>query len=152
MVNKFSNIKERVVQFIETQKLTKEFFFKKIGTTSANFRGDAKKTPLNSTVIANIFSLFPQINLEWLITGKGEMLKLEENKQTPDVNNCNEVAFAINKEDGYIKSLENNIKDLRNNIEDLRNNIEDLRKTIETKDVEINRLVAKLEMQKKDSN
>ena len=43
--------------------------------TSANFRGNAKKTPLNSTAIENILSEIPDLNTEWLLTGKGEMLK-----------------------------------------------------------------------------
>ena len=46
--------------------------------TSANFRGEAKKTPLNSNAIANILSELPDVNSEWLLTGRGEMLKTEE--------------------------------------------------------------------------
>lgn len=70
-----SNIKERVIQFIENKKIKKGEFFDKIGMTSANFRGDAKNTPLNSTAIENIISIFPEINLRWLMTGVGEMEK-----------------------------------------------------------------------------
>ena len=68
-------IKNRVVQLIEFKEIAKEDFYKKIGITSANFRGKAKETPLNSTTIANIISIIPDVNLEWLITGKGEMIK-----------------------------------------------------------------------------
>ncbi|MGL4364846.1 MAG: hypothetical protein ACRCSB_06550 [Bacteroidales bacterium] len=46
--------------------------------TSANFRGNPLKTPLNSTAIENIFTLFPDVSLEWLITGKGSMLRNED--------------------------------------------------------------------------
>ena len=68
-------IKKRVVELIEFKGVAKELFFTKIGVTSANFRGNAQKTPLNSKTIENILSEFPDINLEWLITGKGDMLK-----------------------------------------------------------------------------
>lgn len=46
-----------------------------MGVTSANFRGKARSTPVNSDIIANIFAVFPDVNLEWLIAGKGQMLK-----------------------------------------------------------------------------
>jgi len=68
-------IKERVIKVIEYKGIPKEEFYKKIGMTSANFRGNAKKTPLNSSAIENILSEIPDINIEWLITGKGKMLK-----------------------------------------------------------------------------
>ncbi len=70
-----TTIKERIIQLVEFKKVNKERFFSKIGTTSSNFRGIAKNTPLNSTTIANIFSEFPDINLKWLITGEGSMFE-----------------------------------------------------------------------------
>ena len=79
MENKTSSIKERVVFLIEHEKIAKEVFFKKIGITSANFRGKAKDSPLNSTTIVNIFAEFPNISLEWLLTGNGNMYKNDEN-------------------------------------------------------------------------
>jgi phage repressor protein C with HTH and peptisase S24 domain len=79
MVNKISTIKERVVSLIENEKVAKEVFFNKIGVTSANFRGKAKDTPLNSTAIANIYAEFPNISLEWLLTGVGKMYRNDEN-------------------------------------------------------------------------
>lgn len=68
-------IKQRVLQLIDYKGVKKEEFFNKIGMSSANFRGKAKETPLNSTAIENIFSVFPNLNIEWLITGNGEMFK-----------------------------------------------------------------------------
>ncbi|NDV45477.1 helix-turn-helix transcriptional regulator [Paludibacter sp. 221] len=70
-------IKERIIQFIEYKGIPKEEFYLKIGMTSASFRGNAKKTPLNSNAIENILSEIPDINPEWLLTGKGEMIKGE---------------------------------------------------------------------------
>ena len=75
MENKFSTIKRRVVYIIEGKQLNKEKFFSEIGMTSANFRGKALNTPLNSNAIVNILSIFPEINSTWLLTGKGDMLK-----------------------------------------------------------------------------
>lgn len=68
-------IKDRILKISDYSGLTKELFFSKIGMTTANFRGKAKETPINSTAIENILSVFPEINPEWLITGNGPMLK-----------------------------------------------------------------------------
>lgn len=74
-------IKERVIQVIESKGIAKEEFYKKIGMTSASFRGNAKKTPLNSNAIENILSVINDLNPKWLLTGKGSMLK---DKQVSD--------------------------------------------------------------------
>lgn len=75
MDNKISNIKERCLQIAEYKKIAKEIFAEKIGMTYGNFKGEAKKTPLNSTAVVNILSEYPDINPEWLLTGTGEMLR-----------------------------------------------------------------------------
>jgi phage repressor protein C with HTH and peptisase S24 domain len=81
-------IKERIVQLIENKGIAKEKFYTEIGMTSANFRGKAKETPLNSIAIENILSVIPDVNPEWLLTGKGPMLKknnivLKEDRPNP---------------------------------------------------------------------
>lgn len=73
-------IKERVVQLLEYKGIAKEKFYTEIGVTSANFRGKARETPLNSNTIENILSVIPDVNTEWLITGNGDMLKSNHNK------------------------------------------------------------------------
>jgi len=75
--NDFSNIKERIMLFVEHKHIPKGKFFEKIGVTSANFRGKAKDSPLNSSAIERIVSEFPDLSLEWLLSGKGEMFRKE---------------------------------------------------------------------------
>ncbi|QMU65335.1 MAG: hypothetical protein GKR88_14235 [Flavobacteriaceae bacterium] len=73
MKNIFSNIKERVVEIAEKQSITKEEFFRSIGMTSANFRGKAKNSPLNSNAIVNIVTKYPDTNLHWLLFGDSNL-------------------------------------------------------------------------------
>lgn len=80
-VNKMTKIKERIIYFVENQGIKKIDFFNKIQVSSANFRGNAINTPLNSSSIENIIANYPQINLHWLITGKGEMLNPENKSE-----------------------------------------------------------------------
>ena len=90
-------IKERIIQFIDLKGVKKEHFYNKIGMTSANFRGKAKETPINSTAIENILSEFPDLNLDWLITGKGEMTKMSTQivKNEGTTNNQNNINAPI---------------------------------------------------------
>lgn len=70
-----TTIKERILQFIEYQGEKKEGFFDNLGLSYANFKGVQKKSALSSDSIDKIISKYPEIDLEWLITGKGSMLK-----------------------------------------------------------------------------
>ncbi len=79
-------IKERIIELIEFKGLPKEKFYSDIGMTSANFRGTAKERPLNSNTIENIISVIPDVNIDWLLTGKEPMLKEDIPKALPALN------------------------------------------------------------------
>lgn len=70
-----SNIKERVLRIAEHKEISKTEFFKNLGLSYANFKGVQKSTALNSDAVATILSRHPDISPEWLVTGKGEMLR-----------------------------------------------------------------------------
>lgn len=79
MKNNLSNIKERILYLAENVEVSKQEFFRKINITYGNFTGDKKKRPINSDTIENILLSYPETNPEWLLTGKGEMLKEKTN-------------------------------------------------------------------------
>jgi hypothetical protein len=103
-VNKVSNIKERIKEFAENTGENKDVFFQKIGVTSANFRGKKLLTGVNADLIEKIVSLYPNIDLEWLITGKEA--KKEEKVKTI-VNEPSE-NYGNSYKDKYIEILEEN--------------------------------------------
>jgi len=103
-------IKERILQLIKVKEYTIEEFCSKIEMSYANFRGKAKKTPINSTAIANIFALVPELNLVWLLTGSGNMLNNEPNKE-------------ITTDNQLIKHLKQEVKELNARIEELNREI-----------------------------
>lgn len=70
-----TTISERVMLLIDHKKIPKENFFITIGAVSSTFTGKDAKSTLDSTTIYKILSEIPDVNLEWLITGKGEMLR-----------------------------------------------------------------------------
>lgn len=82
MANKITKIKERILHIAENKGIPKEKFFNDIGMTYGNFKGKSKETPINSNAIADILAMFPDINLQWLLTGDGEMIKTNKSIDT----------------------------------------------------------------------
>lgn len=84
-----TNIKERALQIAKNQHIAYEKFSENIGMTYGSFKGEAKKTPLNSDAIEKILTIYNNINPEWLILGIGNMIKVNilpstENKKLED--------------------------------------------------------------------
>lgn len=98
-------IKDRIIQLIEYKSIPKEQFYIKIGMTSANFRGKARGTPLNSNAIANILSEIPDVNADWLLTGNGKMLKGDS--ESPLITQSNDVVLLLKEQ---LKEKEEEIK------------------------------------------
>lgn len=100
-------IKERVMQVLETQNIPKERFFKRIGMSSANFRGKAKESPLNSNTIKNIITEIPNLNIDWLITGNGSMFldKKEDNEYKDKYFQCLEEQNKLLHELNNLKNI-----------------------------------------------
>jgi hypothetical protein len=67
-------MKERLLQIANYKKISGREFSRKINK-SEGFLNMAKNITVD--VLNNILDAFPEVNSEWLITGKGEMLKEE---------------------------------------------------------------------------
>lgn len=74
-MEKLTEIKSRLLQFAEQQGLKKEEFYRQIGIDGANFRGKNAVSELGSDKIVSILSTFPELNSDWLLLGRGEMLR-----------------------------------------------------------------------------
>ena len=70
-----SGIKDRVLQISDYKHITREKFFADLGMSYGNFKGKSKEKSLSSDALATIASKYPDINPEWLLTGKRPMLK-----------------------------------------------------------------------------
>lgn len=71
----FTPIKQRILQFIDNEKISKESFYKKTGISASNFKGSGLKSEIGGEKIAKILTEYDKINSEWLLIGKGEMIK-----------------------------------------------------------------------------
>ena len=121
MENKFTGIKDRVLTLPKKHGISKEAFFDSIGMTSANFRGKARKTPLNSNAIVNIITKYPDTNLYWLLNG---VVKFETEDainivSTPSTSYGEKCSNCIEKEK-RIQLLKEQIAELRSDKVDLK--------------------------------
>ena len=68
----FSTQKDRILQFIDYKGISKNKFYNETGISNGILD---KKSGLSMDTIEKFYSTYPEINPEWLLTGKGEMLK-----------------------------------------------------------------------------
>lgn len=79
MIN-FSTQKERILQFIEYKGISKNKFYIETGISNGVLD---KKSGLSMDTVEKFYSTYPEINPEWLLTGRGNMLKSDnENKES----------------------------------------------------------------------
>lgn len=68
-------IKQRILQYIDYKGLKKGDFFEDADVSASNFRSKSLYSEVGGDVLAKISSIYLDINIDWLITGEGSMLK-----------------------------------------------------------------------------
>ena len=71
----FDEVKQRLLEFVENKKLKKMVFYDTIGMKQSNFSGEGAASSLKTENIIKVLIAFPDINPDWLLLGKGEMLR-----------------------------------------------------------------------------
>lgn len=99
-MEKFNSAKERFVYFLENHGSNRNKFYVQSGVSNGALD---KKTGLTETTILKIIEIYPEISLDWLLLGKGEMLR----QNTP---------VAAAESPSVVAYLEKNIADLRNEL------------------------------------
>lgn len=109
-----AEIKDRVIEYLKINGMTKQDFCKETGISYANMVGNSLKSELGGEQISSIFMKFPNINPDWLLLGKGEMLR--QNMSKSDVLSADQEAFYKN----FIADKEKKIEELTRENEKLR--------------------------------
>lgn len=68
-----TNIKDRILQIPKTKGISVESFLSTVGQTYGNYKGKSKNSVPGADVIAEISSKYPDVNVNWLLTGRGAM-------------------------------------------------------------------------------
>lgn len=128
-MDKISTIKKNILYFVESQGFKKEDFFNKVGISYSNFKGKSLESEISADKLVTILTIYPQINPEWLLTGKGQMFKLNDQ----NVFEFNEPKELYNSNSYIIQAKQETINILKREVEDLRSDKELLKKIIEVK-------------------
>ena len=110
-------MKERILQLIQEEKLTNAEFAEKIGiSTSALSHILTERNKPSLEVVMRIHKTYPNINLNWLLYGEGEMKdtnisnetisSFSSNNENPEITDETTVCFDFRKENA--SSLPNN--------------------------------------------
>jgi hypothetical protein len=75
---KIATTKKRILQYIDYKGISKQKFFSETGLKRGFLDADKLDTSIPDTFIATIIAIYPEMNLEWLLTGKGKMLNKSE--------------------------------------------------------------------------
>ena len=67
-----SPIKQRILSFAATLGISKRDFYARIGVSRGTLES---KTGITEDVITKFFAAYPQVSVEWLMTGEGNMFK-----------------------------------------------------------------------------
>lgn len=92
------------MQLVEDQRLTKEYFFKDLGYSSANFRGDNLNAQVGSDALVNIIAKY-NVSAHWLLTGEGEMYRKDDNNMAAEPVG----KYSQTYQERYIQALEREI-------------------------------------------
>lgn len=74
-MDKALTIKERIMAFLDRSNIKKIDFYSTTGIEASNFKGKNKTSQPGSDMLVKILTLYPQLSAEWLLTGRGSMIK-----------------------------------------------------------------------------
>lgn len=77
---KISPIKQRILLFADSLGISKRDFYAKINVSRGTLES---KTGITEDVMAKFIATYPDVSINWLITGEGNMLKEKEAAITP---------------------------------------------------------------------
>lgn len=96
-------MKERLQQLIEYLQVNVSQFEKNISVSNGTIRNAmARNKGLNSDVLCKILDVYPNINPDWLLLEKGEMLRSSASNNSSDVGIAIKI---ISEKDARIESL-----------------------------------------------
>ena len=101
-------MKQRILQFIDYKGISKNKFYIETGLSNGILD---KNSGFSMDTVEKIYYKYPEINLEWLVTGKGEMLKPNIKQVQRDIGNNNTLSNINGKVDGDITIPHNEISD-----------------------------------------
>lgn len=86
------------MQFAESQKIPKTKFFEQNQLAASNFSGKGAESALSTDKIVQILTCYPELNSEWLLLGRGEMLR-SASQSVGNISHSTAVGVNVNGND-----------------------------------------------------
>ncbi|MBT8180216.1 MAG: hypothetical protein KJO53_01375 [Eudoraea sp.] len=126
---------DRLMQFIKYAGLSARQFDLSIGASNGyTLRMQKNNASIGSDVIENILKAYPQLNVEWLITGEGEMLKENEQELILDFDELSKEKQTEIEQIIEAKIKERQQKELKRLLKEVTEEIERTQKRFKNKD------------------
>lgn len=74
MAKKYVSTKKRIIQFVNYKEISVSMFIRNVGLKRGFLDSDKLESSISDVFIAKIIAAHPELSLEWLLLGKGEML------------------------------------------------------------------------------
>lgn len=74
-MDKNLTVKDKIFAFLKKKGISKTEFYAETGIESSNFKGKNKESLPGSAMLVKILTKYPELSADWLLTGRGEMLK-----------------------------------------------------------------------------
>ena len=103
-------VKERILQYIEFKGFTRNSFAEKIFLSNSFFSNQSK---VGTDVLLKIFREFPELNFDWVITGRGKMLLEKEAK----CSNCEDLQKELYAETKAHRLTLTELSELKNKLQ-----------------------------------
>jgi hypothetical protein len=107
----FATTKERIIQFIDFKGISITNFLKETGIKRGFLDTDKLKSSVSDVFLTMIIETYLELNLEWLITGKGEMLRENTLQSNDEKEKPNELIEAKNQIIELLKQENQRLKD-----------------------------------------
>lgn len=78
-MDNISTIKDRILTFLNSEGIKKADFYSTTGISDSNFKGKNLSSQLGGDAIVKVLTSYPKLSADWLLTGKGSMLKDDSN-------------------------------------------------------------------------
>ena len=109
-----SPIKERILYLIDTWSISKRVFYSKTGISRGTLES---KTGITEDTLAKFIATYPEISLDWLILGKGEISRSTPFSENPEYTKQTEV--LLDAKETIIRLQQEQIELLKEKIEHL---------------------------------
>ena len=128
MGKNLTTIRGRILELVETQDFEVSKFFNEIGESYESFKGNKLTISPKADILVKIRTKIPNANLDWILTGKGDMLSSTVSNSGVNANILEKFyALFESRENEHKTILGQNSEIIRQNSDIIKQNSEVMR-------------------------